>query len=440
MWMLDVFCCALGCVTLLWLLNTRLAGDEKSRATQALADLNATRQTLLATRDTAEITHKALAAEIASLKGRLVTLTQDRDDLSKKYAAVSADLSSTRLALSEEGTKLARQTQAVKARQKELEVLETRLANVEKTREELAKTLELQSVQSADLLAKARSANEKLTGLDARLAILTKENAEANSKLAVLKKASEELTLAKSATSDLQRKIDQAEATIIDLQGQKAKLADRNEKLRMESDTRFAGIAMTGRRVVFVVDMSGSMKLISDKELAPKKWETVVDTIVKVMRSQTDLQMYQVVIFSANAKYLIGNGEWLRYAGESSLKNVRERLMAVDPKGDTNIYDAFDLAFRLKPDGLDTIYFFSDGLPTSGPGFTEEIAATMNNAQRTEHLTRQLKQALTAKWNTGERRVKINSIGFFYESPEVGAFLWALSRDNDGSFVGMSRP
>jgi hypothetical protein len=37
-------------------------------------------------------------------------------------------------------------------------------------------------------------------------------------------------------------------------------------------------------------------------------------------------------------------------------------------------------------------------------------------------------------------KVRINSIGFFYESPDVGAFLWALSRENDGSFVGMSRP
>ena len=25
-------------------------------------------------------------------------------------------------------------------------------------------------------------------------------------------------------------------------------------------------------------------------------------------------------------------------------------------------------------------------------------------------------------------------------NPDVGAFLWALSRENDGSFVGMSKP
>ena len=35
MWMLDVFCCALGCVTLLWLLNTRQAGDETEKAKTA---------------------------------------------------------------------------------------------------------------------------------------------------------------------------------------------------------------------------------------------------------------------------------------------------------------------------------------------------------------------------------------------------------------------
>ncbi len=42
MWMLDVFCCALGCVTLLWLLNTRQAGT-------ALTDLKEIRAKLLST-------------------------------------------------------------------------------------------------------------------------------------------------------------------------------------------------------------------------------------------------------------------------------------------------------------------------------------------------------------------------------------------------------
>ena len=40
----------------------------------------------------------------------------------------------------------------------------------------------------------------------------------------------------------------------------------------------------------------------------------------------------------------------------------------------------------------------------------------------------------------GLPRVRINAVGFFYESPDVGAFLWALAREHDGSFVGMSKP
>jgi hypothetical protein len=27
-----------------------------------------------------------------------------------------------------------------------------------------------------------------------------------------------------------------------------------------------------------------------------------------------------------------------------------------------------------------------------------------------------------------------------FKSPDLGSFLWALSRENDGSFVGMSKP
>ena len=40
---------------------------------------------------------------------------------------------------------------------------------------------------------------------------------------------------------------------------------------------------------------------------------------------------------------------------------------------------------------------------------------------------------------TGQAKVRINTIGFFFESPDVGAFLWALAREHDGSFVGMSK-
>jgi hypothetical protein len=107
------------------------------------------------------------------------------------------------------------------------------------------------------------------------------------------------------------------------------------------------------------------------------------------------------------------------------------------------MYAAFEAAFQYRPLGLDTIYIMSDGLPNVGEGLTADAARTMAESQRTDALAKSVRNALKTRWNSplpGKPRVRVNSVGFFYESPDVGAFLWALSRENDGSFVGMSRP
>ena len=106
------------------------------------------------------------------------------------------------------------------------------------------------------------------------------------------------------------------------------------------------------------------------------------------------------------------------------------------------MYDAFDAAFRFRTAGLDTIYVLSDGLPNSGPGLTPE-QTTLKEIERSEILAKHIRNLLRRTWNrplAGQPRVRINTIGFFYESPDVGAFLWALARENEGSFVGMSKP
>ncbi|MGL4420678.1 MAG: hypothetical protein ACRCZF_08445, partial [Gemmataceae bacterium] len=159
-------------------------------------------------------------------------------------------------------------------------------------------------------------------------------------------------------------------------------------------------------------------------------------------RSLPELEKVQVVTFSRKAQFLLNDGQWIDYRGEATVKEITTALLAVDPVGDTNLYEAFEQAFRRKPDGLDTIYLFSDGLPTSGPGLTAD-QDRLPDSQRTELLARHIRSTLRNTWNP-ERSVnpavKINAVGFFYESPEVGAFLWALTREHNGSFVGMSKP
>jgi hypothetical protein len=107
------------------------------------------------------------------------------------------------------------------------------------------------------------------------------------------------------------------------------------------------------------------------------------------------------------------------------------------------MHAAMDAAFRYRSMGLDTIYLLSDGLPNDGPGLTIEQANSLKETEREEILARYIRNEMRRSWNRdipGQPKVRINTVGFFYESPDVGAFLWALARENDGGFVGMSKP
>ena len=425
MWMLDVFCCALGCVTLLWLMNTRQAADNADRAGAALqrlaateADLSARQAEVLATRTEADTTRRRLTAELEELQDKLLALAADRDRTADQLALARGELAAASQKLTAAAALATEQDADIARRRTAVATLEGELAAAARSAEATAADLRRKAVERSDLDARLSAADRQAGGLRA------------------------DLEAARGTIRDLTRKASEANATVIDLQGQKAKLADKVDQLSREADTRFAGIALTGRRVCFVVDQSGSMKLLDDKTPAPDKWPGVVDTLGRLMRSLADLQAFQVVVFGRDARYLLDTADWQPYRGEESVRRVCDALRAVEPKGDTNLHGGFDLAFRLRPGGLDTVYLFSDGLPTSGPGLTAAEERTLSDAARTDRLSRGLRRTLADDWNRpdGGRRVRVNAVGFFYESPEVGAFLWALARENDGSFVGMSRP
>src|SRR5438874_1082281 len=159
-----------------------------------------------------------------------------------------------------------------------------------------------------------------------------------------------------------------------ELQGDKQALLDQVKRTRAAADARFAGISLTGRRVVFLVDMSGSMELIDERTPSAGKWQGVRETLAKLMKSLPELEKYQVILFSDRVSYPLGNETgWLAYDAMSADRTLNA-LAAVRPVGNTNMYAAFEAAFRLRADGLDTIYLLSDGLPSIGDGMTMEQA------------------------------------------------------------------
>jgi predicted nucleic acid-binding Zn-ribbon protein len=474
MWMLDVFCCALGCVTLLFLLNSRMASDEAEANKTALIDLRTTERKLAATLDEldklrlrlnseeagrvklsaalteAEGLRLKLSDEATALAKQLAATTTEREDLAKKLALsqkeakdAKALADATQLALNAAEAKVtadAKELATVRAmatdaddvlrkKQKEADALAKKLVESNASADDLARLLRKRDDEKLVLTKQAADLKKQLDDLDAKTAGTRKE-----------------FDAAAAQIKDLTKKVSDANVTIVDLQGDKAKLADKLDKLQKETDARFAGIVTAGKRVVFLVDISGSMAKRDSETADPTKWPIVVETVSKVMRSVVGLEKYQVVIFSSSAKWLFGTGDWRDYDGEKSIDDVKKALAAVKPHEDTNLHAGLEKAFSLRESGLDVIYLFSDGLPTSGPGLTlaeQTRRPPLSELELGEKLGKHIRKNLADTWNrslAGKPRVKIHAVGFFFESPDVGAFLWALARENDGSFVGMSKP
>ena len=78
MWMLDVFCCALGCVILLWVLESLSSTEQSKKARNALRDLSRTKNELVATQDDFGKTKIALNSAIHDLRVALAVMNTMR--------------------------------------------------------------------------------------------------------------------------------------------------------------------------------------------------------------------------------------------------------------------------------------------------------------------------------------------------------------------------
>jgi hypothetical protein len=424
--MMDVFCCTLGCVILLWLVNQREAMQRARAASEATGQLTATRASLAA----ADRERDDLGRQLAGLRADLEAARATADDLTRKLADVRARAADTEDRLAKK----------IRAEQQ----LARQQAEAQDRLDELERLVRDKALQNENAARRTAELTDRLEQADARLAQL-KKLADVLPELRDAASGARESAAAAEARAkalehdlaDARRALESAKAEGRDLSGQMA-------RLRTAVEQRFEGIALTGKRVVFLVDMSGSMDLVDNNTRDAAKWPGVRETVQKILRSLPQLEKFQVILFSDRATYPMGQeGRWLDYDPKSSGERVKAALAAVEPKGNTNMYAALEAAFQLRGQGLDTVYLLSDGLPNIGEGLTPEQARTMGENQRTELLSRVVRAALKTRWNVpqpGKPKVRINTVGFFYESPDVGAFLWALARENDGSFVGMSRP
>jgi predicted nucleic acid-binding Zn-ribbon protein len=483
--MVDVLCCALGCVILLWLVNlreakrrARAAGESGAQLVEAKRELaslrgalaanqtlarqvkqqleetqserDRTQQLALATKKDYDDTRAALDAALA----QLASLGKDLKRLRTAHALITADLDKKNKDVTGLDARLGAASARARDLEKQLKEKKTLLATTAGQADTLASRLKDSASQVTKLeqevtklRAESKDTRDKLTRADTRATTQADELANLRKMLADANRLYRELV---ASRHDLEKQlvlrgkdVTDAQLSIGDLQREKKMLEDRIRIARLAADNRFAGISLTGRRVVFLVDMSGSMDLIDEQTAAPDKWPLLCETLAKIMKSLPDLTHYQVILFSDRVTYALGNPRrWLSYDKESSAKTVYDTLRKVKPEGGTNMAAAFGEAFQLRAQGMDTLYVFSDGLPNMGDGLPPG-GEKLSETDKTAYCSKYVRQMLKSVWNrrlAGQPTVRINAIGFFFESPDVGAFLWAMCRENDGSFVGMSRP
>jgi hypothetical protein len=419
LYMVDVFCCALGCVILLWLVSARDArrrADERDKAAKQLAGVRL--QLSSAAGEAAALRSGKLAAEaegdqlragLAAARAKANAARHELEAARKQEAGLSARLRAAAQERDAAAGQVRAGEKALAALREDLRDKAARLAQLSRDGDEQRAAAKVHEGQAAALRQRVRALEKDLERRGTELA---------------------EARLRAEVLADLKQKLDAR------VQAHAGELA----AARAEVEKRFAGVSLTGERVVFLLDMSGSMKMRDPLSEDASKWGQVCETVARLLEGLPSVKRFQVIAFSDRVRYpLGGEGRWLGYDPKTTPRGVAEALKQTRPEGETNLHAAFAEAFRYRPQGMDTIYLLSDGLPTAGEG----APPGLKEAERAVYLGRHVRQTLKGEWNRdlpGQPRVRINTVGFYFDTPEVGAFLWALAREHDGNFVGLSRP
>ncbi|MFO0816224.1 MAG: VWA domain-containing protein [Gemmatales bacterium] len=448
--MLDVLCCALGAVILLMLLNFVTAYNKAQALTVTETELKKSNSLNKDNQANLQLVRSDLATSldlVEQLKGQVGKLTNEVNT-SQKLASLEKEVYEARLKKLQleltSAQNLLKQAQADReateallaeartGRQEAMNAAKAARTELSKQNEKLSATVDrIPELQKSltDSMKRSEKAQDRVVALEADLLKLRKLLEEAGIKLTNAEKEKQAALDAVKLDADTLRKL---------LADQQATSGRLRTQLQIAAN-RFAGIDLSGKRVVFLVDMSGSMGAIDTNTLEPSKWPTVCQTVQQVLKSMPDVEKFQVIVFSDKVDYPLGKaGDWIDFDRVQSPDATLTALTRVKPEGNTQMYAAFEAAFKYRSIGLDTIYLFSDGLPNIGPGLPANPPSdeTAQGALLGNHL----REAIKKQWNTASTRVRIHAVGFFYESPALGAFLWGLTRENGGNFVGMSKP
>jgi len=121
--------------------------------------------------------------------------------------------------------------------------------------------------------------------------------------------------------------------------------------------TTYHGVPVLSTRIVFVMDISGSMSEVTGAESRIDQSKKELTRVLGALGTNAQINL---IFFDERVE------AWRKQLVpiKANLREAQALVAKVAPRGSTNIFDALDVAFAHKE--ADTIYLLSDGDPTNG--------------------------------------------------------------------------
>lgn len=195
----------------------------------------------------------------------------------------------------------------------------------------------------------------------------------------------------------------------------------------------YYGISLLAKRIVFVLDVSGSMNFKkegakdADKKTAEEtRLDVAKRELIYVISSLPDKTLIEIVDFSNLASLWFGE---LKALTNPMKQVIEKRINGIKAVGGTNTHDSIEKALALN-DNVEAVYFLSDGAPSLG--------SIIDNDELLNQIYR---------WNRF-KKVQIHSIGLLFGVPppeftrqgfredtaKLKSFLTNLATQNGGQF------
>jgi len=193
----------------------------------------------------------------------------------------------------------------------------------------------------------------------------------------------------------------------------KRRKEEEERRLRQVTAVKFFGIRIISHRVIFIIDVSGSMNEVTRAQYVGDQGEPRITVAQRELKKCIDgldqKALFNILTFSGGVDPWLEDG--VKDAGARSRDEAKEFVDRLGAMGGTNLYGALRQAFE-DPD-VDTIFVLSDGEPSTGD--------VIDPFEIREHVQR---------WNA-ERDIEINSIAV------GGSFqiLEWLAEDSGGTHV-----